>query len=114
MSEIVMGKDYPKSLEEFKKIVKDTTRDDLVQGLYDISQQAIHFQEQIKSLKTNIKTKKRNRKHESAAKRKYKRRLDMAIEFVKENSLNVNGEYTFIHIGTDGKELLDILEGEVK
>ena len=54
MKEIVMGKDYPKSLEEFREIVKDTTRDDLVHGLYDISKHALEFQTELQDANDSI------------------------------------------------------------
>lgn len=54
MIEIVMNKNYPKSLEEFKEIVKDTTRDDLIQGLYDISLQALEFQTELQNANDSV------------------------------------------------------------
>lgn len=90
MIEIVMNKNYPKSLEEFKEIVKDTTRDDLVQGLYDISQQALEFQTELQNA------------------------LDRANSKLKEQIERNLRAIEFININSDVTELLNILEGEVK
>ena len=121
MKEIVINKDYPKSLEEFKEIVKDTTRDDLIRGLYDISQQALEFQTELQDANDSIVWWKN--RYEAQCKindRKTKdietlqNDLDRANSKLKEQTERNLRAIEFININSDVTELLNILEGEVK